>query len=121
MPDENAMINDAIQTTAEEVDTVFDENGISIVDLELQQDPQKIIMLIKSKLHPECEPSRVTMNFDEDEKPSTMDFEGADEFTEEEGKEVLNAVMNSLVTLLGNQGITPDEEDDSHPNETEEA
>lgn len=86
---------------AEQVDNTFENNGIDIIDVVTLEEPQRIVLTVISDIHPDTEPIKVTMNFEND-IPTTLDFEGPDIYTEEEGQAVLNSVMQSLVDLLKN-------------------
>ncbi len=114
-----------LDPTVEAIDTAFDENGIDIVDVVTQTDPQKIVMQVRSSIHPEAEQIQVTMNF-KDDSPTTLDFAGPDEYSEEEGKQVLEAVMQSLVTLLDSMAdaqvgdTVPNENSDGETETSEE-
>ena len=82
------------------IDNAFVPNGVLIVDVQIEQDPQKINMLVK--VDEERPDVKVTMNFDDGGEPTTLEFFGDDVYTEDEGNQILQAVMSSFIEMLDN-------------------
>lgn len=89
----------------EAVDEILGKNGIEILSSETGVNPEtgatNLIMLIKTDMH-DGATVKVTLEFNDEENDdlNMMYFEGPDEFTEEEGKEILQKVMESFIDLL---------------------
>ncbi len=100
---------------ADEVGKVLQDYNFTIVELIADPDTTDTTFVIVHDLHPEDEVTIKLISEGEDgEDAMNLQFQGPDEWTEDEAKIVLNEVMEMIITVI-EQSVEGKEED---PDET---
>ena len=71
-------------------------------------DPNNTSLIVVHDLHPETEATITLKHDDNEENMDVMEFNGPDEYTEEEAKQVLQEVMNLFIKII--EGYSQPEE-----------